>query len=94
VLGLFSFIDKSSGKINNQVADCRLDNDGEGPEARTGLLHAVTCAHIYIYIYIRVRYVLQRAEPEGSTSLAASKLGQATSHLSNYVSRRQVPTLA
>ena len=90
MLGLFSFIDKSSGKINNQVADCRLDNDGEGPEARTGLLHAVTCAHIYM----RIRYVLQRAEPEGSTSLAASKLGQATSHLSNYVSRRQVPTLA
>ena len=48
LLGLFYFVDESSGKINNQVADCRLDNDGEGPEARTGLLHVIT----YIYIYI------------------------------------------
>jgi hypothetical protein len=47
-------MDESSGKINNQVADCGLDNDGEGPEARTGLLHAVTYIYIYIYIYMYV----------------------------------------
>jgi hypothetical protein len=55
-------MDESSGKINNKVADCRLDNDGEGPEARTGLLHAVTCIYIYIYIYIYVYTMYYREQ--------------------------------
>jgi len=84
-------MDESSGKINNQVADCRLDNDGEEPEAGTGLLHAVTCVYIYIYTYtVRITESRTRsfytANPE--------QVGPSDIALTIYVSRRQVPTLA
>jgi hypothetical protein len=55
-------MDESSGKINNQVADCRLDNDGEGLEARTGLLHAVTCMYVRMYVYIYVYTMYYREQ--------------------------------
>jgi hypothetical protein len=56
-----------SGKINNQVADCRQDSDGEGPEARTGLLNAFTymCVYIYTGIYIyRYNMYYREQKPE------------------------------
>jgi hypothetical protein len=76
-------MDESSGKINNQVADCRLDNDGEGPEARTGILHAVT--YIYIYTYTLCitecrtrRFYTANLEQVASSDISLAELCQQT----------------